>query len=102
MPTCLATTRSSIIRLSALVREAAGGDRLVEFDPLMAGEDFSAYLRVCPGCFFFVGAGGNGTFPHHHSRFTIDERALPVGIETLTRTAVRFLANGAVDSAGGD
>ncbi len=88
--------------LSALVREAAGGDRLVEFDPLMAGEDFSAYLRVCPGCFFFVGAGGNDAFPHHHSRFTIDERALPVGIETLTRTAVRFLANGAVDSAGGD
>jgi hypothetical protein len=25
------------------------------------------------------GAGGEGAFPHHHPRFTIDERALGVG-----------------------
>jgi amidohydrolase len=76
--------------LTALVREVAG-KRLVEYPPLMAGEDFCAYLRVAPGCFFFVGAGGPGAFPHHHQRFTIDEGALPVGIETLTDTALRFL-----------
>jgi len=29
-------------RLAAIVREAAGADRVVEFAPLMAGEDFSA------------------------------------------------------------
>jgi len=78
--------------LAAMVREAAGADRVVELEPLMAGEDFSAYLRVAPGCFFFVGAGDDRAFPHHHPRFTIDERALAVGIETLTRTALRFLA----------
>jgi amidohydrolase len=77
--------------IAALVRDAAGADRLVDFEPLMAGEDFSAYLRVAPGCFFFVGAGHDGAFPHHHPRFTIDERALPVAIETLTRAALRFL-----------
>jgi amidohydrolase len=77
--------------LTALVREVAG-ERLIECPPLMAGEDFSAYLRVAPGCFFFVGAGGPDAFPHHHPRFTIDEGALPVGIETLTRTALRFLS----------
>jgi amidohydrolase len=76
--------------LSALVREVAG-ERVVERQPLMAGEDFSAYLEAAPGCFFFVGAGGEEAFPHHHPRFTIDERALPVGIEMLTRTALRFL-----------
>jgi amidohydrolase len=65
----------------------------------MAGEDFSAYLRVAPGCFFFVGAGDHDAFPHHHPRFTIDERALPVGIETLARTAVRFLADRPVRSS---
>jgi hypothetical protein len=50
-------------------------DRVVEFDPLMAGDDFSAYLRVAPGCYFFVGAGDDAALPHHHPRFTIDERA---------------------------
>ena len=78
--------------LAATVRAAAGPDRVVELDPLMAGDDFSAYARVAPGCYFFVGAGDSHAFPHHHPRFTIDERALPVGIEVLAETAVRFLA----------
>ena len=77
--------------VAAVVREAAGDDRVVELDPLMAGDDFSAYLRGAPGCFFFVGAGGEGSFPHHHPRFTIDEAALPVLTETTTRAALRFL-----------
>ena len=76
--------------VTALVREVAG-ERVVERPQLMAREDFSAYLRAAPGCFFFVGAGGDGAFPHHHPRFSIDESALSVGIETLTRTALRFL-----------
>ncbi len=78
--------------LAALVRNAAGPERIIEMEPLMAGEDFSAYLRAAPGCFFFVGAGHTNAFPHHHPNFTIDERALPIGIETLTETALRFLA----------
>ena len=79
--------------LAAVVREAAGAERVVEVEPVMAGEDFSAYLRVAPGCFFFVGAGDEHAFPHHHPRFTIDERALTVGIETFTRFALRFLTD---------
>ena len=78
--------------LAAIVREAAGRDRVNEMEPLMAGDDFSAYLRVAPGCFFFVGAGNSDAFPHHHPNFTIDERALSIGIETLTETALRYLA----------
>jgi amidohydrolase len=80
-------------RLAALVREEAG-ERAVEMEPLMAGEDFSAYLRAAPGCFFLVGAGGEGAFPHHHPRFTIDESALPVGIDMFVRATLRLLADG--------
>jgi amidohydrolase len=87
-------------RLAAIVREAAGADRVVDFAPLMAGEDFSAYSRVAPSCFFFVGAGDPTAYPHHHPRFTIDEAALPIGIETLTRTAVHFLATEAATTDG--
>src|SRR2546430_1678044 len=48
--------------LASLVREAAGAERMVQSDPVMAGEDFSAYLRVAPGCFFFIGAGNADAF----------------------------------------
>ena len=78
--------------LAAIVRDAAGPQRVIDMKPLMAGDDFSAYLRAAPGCFFFVGAGNSKAFPHHHPNFTIDERALPIGIETLAETALRFLA----------
>ncbi|MCC3372977.1 M20 family metallopeptidase [Cohnella sp. REN36] len=46
--------------------------------PIMAGEDFSYYLRERPGCFFFVGAGAadGSSAPHHHPRFDLDERAM--------------------------
>jgi amidohydrolase len=77
--------------LAALVSEVAG-ERAIDFDPVMAGEDFSAYLRACPGVFFFVGAGGAGAFPHHHPRFAIDERALETGIDVLVRSARRYLS----------
>lgn len=76
--------------LTALVREVAG-TRLVDRPPLMAGEDFSAYQQLAPACFFFVGAGRDGAFPHHHPRFMIDEDALSVGVETLTAFALRSL-----------
>ncbi len=77
--------------VAAIVRAAADPDRLVDFEPLMAGDDFSAYLRAAPGCFFFVGAGRQGAYPHHHPRFVIDEAALPVLIETMTGAAMGFL-----------
>jgi amidohydrolase len=78
--------------MAALVRDCAGAERVTQLEPLMAGEDFSAYLKLVPGCFFWVGAGGRDAFPHHHPRFTIDERALPVAIETFTATALRYLS----------
>jgi amidohydrolase len=79
--------------LAALVREVVGSERAITIEPLMASEDFSAYLRVAPTCFFLVGAGGSEAFPHHHPRFTIDERALPVAIETFAASALRYLSS---------
>jgi amidohydrolase len=76
--------------LAALVRDVAG-ERVVDYPPMMGGEDFSAYGAAAPACFFFVGAGGPGAFPHHHPRFTIDERAIPVAIETFLGVVERYL-----------
>ena len=59
----------------------------------MGGEDMSEFLRRVPGCFAFVGsARQDGTSsPHHSPTFDIEEAALVIGAELLTRTAVRFL-----------
>lgn len=84
---------------SAAVRQAAiielGESALVEFPPVMGGEDFSAYGEVAPAAFFWVGSGNEEletTFPHHHPRFDIDEAALRDGIAVFARTALDALS----------
>ena len=60
----------------------------------MAGEDFAAFADAVPAAFAFVGAhapGSDAAYPHHHPRFTFDEKALVIGAELYVRTALRFL-----------
>jgi amidohydrolase len=75
-------------RATGLVRDVVT-DELFELDPIMGGDDFSAYLAEAPGCYAFVGAGGK--FPHHHPRFVIDERALAIGTRLHVAVALRAL-----------
>jgi amidohydrolase len=83
--------------LTALVRQV-GADLLgaenVEQAPLqMGGEDFSYFAEEAPGCFFFIGGAtpGEPVRLHHHPRFDVDERCLPLGAALLAEAAVRFL-----------
>jgi amidohydrolase len=71
-----------------------GADGVVDIPPIMGGEDFSAYLTRAPGAFVLVGARSEeagSTYPHHHPRFTVDERALPIGVAVLVRSALALL-----------
>ena len=55
-----------------------------EIAPAMGGEDFAYYLLEKPGAYFFTGAQKEGNhYPHHHPKFDIDERALPIAAKTL-------------------
>lgn len=55
-----------------------------EVIPVMGGEDFGYYLLEKPGTYFFTGAQKVGNeYPHHHPKFDIDERALPIAAKTL-------------------
>jgi amidohydrolase len=76
-------------RSTALVRDVIGSGELVELDPIMGGDDFSAYLERAPGVYAFIGAGGE--YPHHHPRFRIDERALATGTRLHVQVALRAL-----------
>lgn len=72
------------------------GEEGVSESPLiMAGEDFTYYLREVPGCFMFVGAGGEAcgaTYPHHHPCFDIDERAMLRAAKLMIAMAEDFAA----------
>ena len=93
--TSSATSRSSTTSARPpLVRDAIDPAALTDLAPIMGGDDFSAYLAEVPGCYAFIGAGdedSGATFPHHHPRFRIDERALGTGVRLHVDVAVRAL-----------
>lgn len=71
-----------------------GREQVVHLQPTMAGEDFSAFLQKAPGTFFFIGAGNQEKgiiYPHHHPLFTIDEDALPIGVEIFVSSVLNFM-----------
>lgn len=86
--------------MTAIVREAAsavvGPENVTEGDILMVSEDMSEFLARVPGCYYLVGSMNEErglTWGHHTSRFDIDEDALAIGIETMTRTVLQYLAS---------
>jgi len=87
-------------KMTALMKgvgeEIVGKERVIGGVRTMGGEDMSYFLRRVPGCFAFVGSAppGKKAAPHHSPTFDIDEDALPVAVELLSRTAVRFLEAG--------
>jgi amidohydrolase len=77
-----------------VIGELHGDAAVVEIDPLMAGDDFSAYARLRPASYFFVGTTPDDVevpFGLHHARFAPDERALQVGASCMSYGAVELL-----------
>jgi amidohydrolase len=76
--------------------EVLGRDNIVTDESVrtMGGEDMSYFLERVPGCYFFLGTRNDArgfVHPHHSARFDIDESALALGVEIMTRVARRYL-----------
>ena len=71
------------------VRSAAEDMQLpLSAQATMGGEDMAYYLQKVPGAFFFLGAAPDAAervFPHHHPKFELDERAVPLAMELFLR-----------------
>lgn len=70
------------------------GDQKIEWleYPGMASEDFSQYLALVPGMYFFLGAKENDKHADLHSPvYTFDESILPLGVEALSTLVYKFL-----------
>lgn len=76
-----------------IAQQVFGQEHVKIMQPMMAAEDFSYYLEKVPGAFSFVGAGeiDKPNYSHHHPRFTIDERALPLATEWFCQMARAYL-----------
>jgi amidohydrolase len=84
-------------QFASLVRKAAEGivgqERVMEGAPLMVSEDFGEVLAKVPGALVLLGCGNKeigADFPHHHPRFSIDERVLPIGVELALECVKQF------------
>lgn len=77
----------------AMADELFGAGTCFTPEPSMGGEDFSAYLKKVPGCFYHLGTASEKMGPRyigHSSHFIIDEDAYPMGIQLMLNGAVLF------------
>jgi len=75
--------------VKALAEQTVGADRVADVPKLMGAEDFSFFAEKVPACFYTLGANGGAesSWPHHHARFNIDERALETGVKMMVAIA---------------
>jgi amidohydrolase len=74
----------------ALAARVFGEQRAVSSDKHMGAEDFSFFAERVPATYFVLGCSSDArtSFPHHHGKFDIDERALETGIGIMTALAL--------------
>jgi amidohydrolase len=87
--------------MSELVRGVAerlvGPRHVLDQTRTTGADDMSLFLDAVPGCYFFVGSANAErglASPHHSPTFDFDERALDIGVQVLTSTAIAFLERG--------
>lgn len=82
----------AVVNDAALCAEASALARAMGFqvarqEDTMGGEDFSEFLKICPGVFLRIGTGGD--YPGHHPRFTVDPAALWPAAQYCAALAMR-------------
>lgn len=79
---------TSTNRIKKAAESIVGEKNIIQIEkPSMGSEDMSYYLNEIPGAFFVLGSykiNCDGTyFPHHNSKFDIDENVLWIGTSTF-------------------
>lgn len=60
--------------------------------PQSPSEDFAHYAKIKPSCFFYVGAKkDNNNYPHHNSKFDINEESLLVASKAMLAVVFEYL-----------
>lgn len=81
------------LQVASSAKEILEVTEVEDMVPQMGGEDFSYYLHHVKGAFFFTGAKNpiwDKAYPHHHPKFDIDEKALPISAKLLGNLALHY------------
>jgi len=82
------------------IRRVVGGGNAVALKPFMPAEDFSAYQKVVPGFYYFLGVGNRAkgiTAGWHTPDFDVDEESLVVGVKVMSNVLLDYLDRHAGD-----
>ncbi|HMV50954.1 MAG TPA: amidohydrolase [Blastocatellia bacterium] len=77
-----------------VMKRIVGEKNLVVPRPQMGAEDFSAYQKVIPGFFYFLGVGNKAkgiTAMYHTPEFDVDEECLVVGVKVMANVLLDYL-----------
>lgn len=81
-------------RMLPTLKRTAGAQAVTRILPAMGGEDFGYYALKVPGFYFRLGVGNakkGHVHPLHTPGFQVDERALPLGVRTMSLLALDYL-----------
>jgi amidohydrolase len=76
------------------IRRVVGNDKVLTLKPFMPAEDFSAYQKVAPGFYYFLGVGNREkgiTAGWHTPDFDVDEESLVVGVKVMSNVLLDYL-----------
>ena len=79
---------------SAVVKSMVPQEKIRRYEPVApSGEDFARFAALVPAMHFFVCSKPDGVcYPHHHPKFDISERTLPVSAALLAAFALHWQA----------
>ncbi len=85
----------SLVEATLPILKRVLGDKGVVYPkPQMGAEDFSAYQKVIPGFFYFLGVGNKTkgiTAMIHTPEFDIDEDSLVIGVKVMSNILLDYL-----------
>jgi hippurate hydrolase len=82
--------------------EVVGAQNVQPQEPTMGAEDFSYFLQVKPGCYFFIGngdgehrIGGHGMGPCmlHNPSYDFNDELIPIGASAWVHMAEKWLGS---------
>jgi amidohydrolase len=77
-----------------VLRGLLGEEQVYTYPPITGSEDFSFFAEQVPGFYFYLGIAPEDpaqVFANHSPRFTIDERALPIGDRAFVEMTLAYL-----------
>jgi amidohydrolase len=76
------------------IKRIMGEKNVFSPKPQMGAEDFSAYQKVIPGFFYFLGVGNKAkgiTAMIHTPEFDADEEGLVIGVKVMSNVLLDYL-----------